>query len=261
MRLSAGHGVPVICQKPMATSLAEAEGLVAHCRAARVPFLVHENWRWQSPLRRAREVLDSGAIGAPFRARIEMVSGFAVFVNQPGLRTLDQFLLADMGSHILDLARFLFGEAESLYCHTHGVHADIRGEDVATVLLRMGPGRTSVVVQDGIRREPARARMLPADAGLRRGRPRLAGGGAGLLGPGDDGGGDSRSPPCSSAASPGPTRTTRSCTRASSPASPTSLEGIKGSTAETTAEDNLRTVRLVFAAYESARCDGVIRIA
>ena len=147
VRLAAGHGVPVISQKPMATSLPEAEELVSLCRAAHVPFLVHENWRWQSPLRRIKEILDSGVIGAPFRARIDMISGFPVFVNQPALRTLEQFLLLDMGSHILDLARFLFGEAKSLYCHTRQVHADIRGEDVATVMMRMGENHTSVVCQ------------------------------------------------------------------------------------------------------------------
>jgi predicted dehydrogenase len=59
-----------------------------------------------------------------------------VFKNQPFLRELEQFILTDLGTHILDVARFLFGEAESLYCQTHRVHADIRGEDVATVITR-----------------------------------------------------------------------------------------------------------------------------
>jgi predicted dehydrogenase len=37
------------------------------------------------------------------------------------------------------------------------------------------------------------------------------------------------------------------------------LEGIRGGAAETTAEDNLQTVRLIFAAYESAQHDRVIQ--
>jgi NAD(P)-dependent dehydrogenase (short-subunit alcohol dehydrogenase family) len=44
-------------------------------------------------------------------------------------------ILTDMGSHLLDTARFLFGEAQSLYCRTAKVHKDIRGEDVATVMM------------------------------------------------------------------------------------------------------------------------------
>ncbi|MDP9351802.1 MAG: Gfo/Idh/MocA family oxidoreductase [Chloroflexota bacterium] len=91
-------------------------------------------------IREMHRVLGSGQIGAPFRARIQMVSGFPVFENQPFLRDLEQFILADMGSHILDVARFLFGEARSLYCLTQQVRADVRGEDVATVMLEMTSG-------------------------------------------------------------------------------------------------------------------------
>src|SRR5215208_6401679 len=42
--LAARHRVPVICQKPLATTLAEAEAMVGACAAAGVPLMVHENW-------------------------------------------------------------------------------------------------------------------------------------------------------------------------------------------------------------------------
>jgi predicted dehydrogenase len=136
VHLAAQHHLPAICQKPLAPSLAEAECMAQACREAGVPLLVHENWRWQRPIRELRRRLDAGTIGRPFRARIDMISGFPVFANQPFLKELEQFILTDMGTHILDAARFLFGEAESLYCQTQRVHADIRGEDVATVITR-----------------------------------------------------------------------------------------------------------------------------
>ena len=60
-----------------------AEQMVAACRQAGVSLFVHENWRWQPPLRQFQRVLAEGAIGAPFRARIEMISGFPVFDNSP----------------------------------------------------------------------------------------------------------------------------------------------------------------------------------
>lgn len=134
VKLAARQRLPVICQKPLATSFAEARGMMEACEQAGVALLVHENFRWQRPLRGLKAVLDSGAIGRPFRARIDMISGFPVFQNQPFLRELPQFILTDLGTHILDVARFLFGEAQSLYCQTQRVHADIRGEDVATVV-------------------------------------------------------------------------------------------------------------------------------
>lgn len=145
VHLAASHGIAAICQKPLAPTLAEAERMVETCRAANVPLFVHENFRWQTPLRELKRRIDSGAIGTPFRARIDFISGFPVFRNQPFLRELAQFILTDMGSHTLDMARFLFGEAERLYCQTRRVHADIKGEDVATVMMQMRSGATVLV--------------------------------------------------------------------------------------------------------------------
>jgi len=126
VKLATAHKLPVICQKPMAPSLEIAQSMVDACHAAGVPLFIHENWRWQTPIREVQRVLATGVIGQPFRARIDMISGFEVFANQPFLKTLDQFILTDLGSHILDVARSLFGEAESLICQTQWVHADIR---------------------------------------------------------------------------------------------------------------------------------------
>jgi len=91
VRLAAARKVPVICQKPMAERLEECEALVALCRDAGVPFAIHENWRWQAPMRRVKELLAQGAIGKPFRCRIDMMSGFDVFANQPSLRLEKNF--------------------------------------------------------------------------------------------------------------------------------------------------------------------------
>lgn len=144
VELAAAHRIAAICQKPLATSLAEAQRIATVCRSASVPLFVHENWRWQAPIRAVQGVLASGAIGQPFRARMDMISGFPVFRNQPSLRELDQFILTDLGTHILDVARFLFGGASKLYCQTQRIHADIRGEDVATVMTLHNEGRTTV---------------------------------------------------------------------------------------------------------------------
>src|SRR5881409_3373876 len=62
VHLAAKHILPVICQKPMAPSLEEAGKMVATCRRARVPLFIHENWRWQAPIRQLKRVLDVGHI-------------------------------------------------------------------------------------------------------------------------------------------------------------------------------------------------------
>lgn len=141
---AAERGLNIICQKPLAMSLLEAESAVKLCEQRGVMLLVNENWRWQYPLRQLKKALDTGHIGRVFRARIDYRNSFPVFDNQPFLKTLDQFILTDIGVHILDAARFLFGEAVSLYCHTQRIHPDINGEDVATVMLKMASGATVV---------------------------------------------------------------------------------------------------------------------
>ena len=142
---AAERGLDVICQKPMGPSLNDARQMLETCQNAGVRLYVHENFRWQTPIRALKAVLDSGVIGQPFKARISFCSAFPVFDNQPFLADLDQFILTDIGSHILDITRFLFGEAELLYCQTARVNPQIKGEDVANVMLRMKSGLTCYV--------------------------------------------------------------------------------------------------------------------
>ena len=136
--LAVKHGVKnIICQKPMAPSFEEAKRMVTLCRDAGVNFYIHENYRWQAPIRRFREIIDSGVIGKPFKARVSFLSGFPVFENQPFLAELDKFILTDMGSHILDVTRFLFGEVKTLWCQTRSINHGIKGEDLAEVTLKI----------------------------------------------------------------------------------------------------------------------------
>ena len=78
VHLAAASRISVICQKPMAPSIAEAEQMVAVCAGAGVPFSIHENWRWQAPIRALIQVLDSGGIGTAFRARVDYCNSFPV---------------------------------------------------------------------------------------------------------------------------------------------------------------------------------------
>ncbi|WP_420458771.1 Gfo/Idh/MocA family protein [Neolewinella sp.] len=139
------RGLPVICQKPLATDQATATDAVARCRERGVALYVHENFRWQRPIRHLKMLIDGGEVGRPFRAHLHFNSRFPVFDNQPELARLERFVLADLGVHLLDVCRYLFGEARRVYCVTQQVNATIRGEDVASILLRMQNGMICTV--------------------------------------------------------------------------------------------------------------------
>lgn len=137
---AAQKGIQVICQKPMAPSVAEAKSMLDACNKNDIHLFIHENFRWQAPIRALKAAMDSGVIGKPFKANVSFCSAFPVFDNQPFLRELEHFILTDIGSHVLDICRFLFGEARSLYCLTQRVNPKIKGEDVANVLMEMETG-------------------------------------------------------------------------------------------------------------------------
>lgn len=139
--LAAERGVNIICQKPLAPSLEEAEQIVRACQ--NVTFMVHENFRWQRPMLELKRA--SAEIGELFFGRVHFRSAYDVYADQPYLATDDRFILYDLGVHLFDLARFFFGEVQTLTCHTQRVNPEIAAEDVATALLKMQSGAHVVV--------------------------------------------------------------------------------------------------------------------
>lgn len=253
--LGAEKGIDVICQKPMASSLGIAQQMVNKCKQENVKFFIHENFRWQAPVRALKKAMDEGVIGKPFKARVSFCSAFPVFENQPFLAELKHFILTDIGSHTLDICRFLFGEAKSLFCLTQSVNPKIKGEDVANVLMQMENGLhcyaemsyASVLEKEAF---PQTLVLVEGDEGslhlthdfelrvtTRRGtaaqkvEPVIY-------------------PWCDPAYAVVHSSIV-DCNR-------NILAGLRGGKAETTGEDNLKTVQLVWAAYDSAATGKVI---
>lgn len=249
VRLAADHGVPVICQKPLARNLFEAEALLTYCAERQVPFLVHENYRWQAPFRALLTCVEDGEIGMPFRARLRATTGYDVFANQPSLREEERFVLADVGSHVLDMARRLLGEVEDLHATAATFRAGTRGEEIATVLMRHRSGATSVSEMGfgGTQEDDPRFETLVLLEGplgtteLRKGYE--------LRVTTQDGTRVTRHAPAPYAWLHPDYPLSMSAMPACLDDLLTHLEG--GKTAETTAADNLETVRLVERAYSA----------
>jgi predicted dehydrogenase len=254
--LAAKYKIPVICQKPMAADYETCQMMVQACREAGIPFMVHENFRWQTPMRAVKQILDEGRIGQPFRARLSFVHNFPVFENQPFLKTLKHFALTDVGSHILDLARFFFGEAQSLYCQTYRTRDDIAGEDVASVMLLIGDVICECEHSFATYTEypvfPETLVYIEGKKGTLDLTPGLW-----LRVTTDEGTFSKRcAPPRYPWANPDYDVAHASLV----PTNANMLQYIKtGQPAETYGEDNLKTMRLVYSAYESAERNQVIR--
>lgn len=137
--LAAQYRKPVICQKPMASTLESCERMVRACREAGVWFAVHENFRYQPPTQRFIQAVRSGAIGKVLHAQINMRSpDLAILEKQPALRTMPHMVLRDMGPHIFDVARAAFGPMREVYAAPVYSYADagIQVPDAALCTLK-----------------------------------------------------------------------------------------------------------------------------
>lgn len=82
---AAKRGVHIICQKPLAPSLAEARAIVEDAAAHKVRFMVHENWRFQPWYRKIKQLLDAGTIGRLFSLNLRSRLGDARLHPAPAL--------------------------------------------------------------------------------------------------------------------------------------------------------------------------------
>lgn len=148
-RMGASHGVAVITQKPMAPSWEESLAMVEACEAARVRLLVHENWRWQPWYREIRGILDAGNLGRPyhlgFRLRTGDGRGPEPYRVQPYFVHMRRFLIYETLVHFLDTFRYLGGEISELYCRSFRLNPVMAGEDAALIRLGFESGADGLI--------------------------------------------------------------------------------------------------------------------
>ena len=255
--MAAKKGLDIVCQKPMAPSLAQARKMVQVCKESGVKLFINENFRWQAPIRKVKQMMDAGLIGEVFKAHISFCSAFPVFDNQPFLAELDQFILTDVGSHVLDVARFICGDAKSLMCLTKRVNPNIKGEDVANCFMEMKNGIHCYV-------EMSYASLLEREAFPQtfillegsQGSIRLTHDFVVEITTKEGTTRETVSPTMYDWADPDYAVVHSSIVDAQR----NILNGLKGGKAETTGEDNLQTAALVWKSYESAKTGKVIDV-
>ncbi len=139
VKTCASRGCHVLCQKPMAPSMSEAEQMVQACDQAGVVLMINENARHQAWFRKIWELMDGGALGTVHYARFEnrwrSTLPTPEFEGQDYFRQMPKLILYELGVHYLDTARYLFGEAQAIFAILRRVSPDIVGEDLAVVVV------------------------------------------------------------------------------------------------------------------------------
>jgi hypothetical protein len=113
VEMAASQGIKhIICQKPMAPDFATAKKMVTICKNSGARLYIHENYRWQAPVRRFKQIIDSGVIVS--RSRQGNLSlRISCFDNHTFARELDHFILTD-GDRIFRRMQVPVRECESL---------------------------------------------------------------------------------------------------------------------------------------------------
>lgn len=120
-------GLHVLCEKPMATSLAEAREMYRAAKAAGKMNMIQFSYRPMAALEKARELVAEGKLGAVKHIEASYLQSWLLQPGWGDWRDSYGFLwrlskkhgggtLADIGCHILDFATYAAGDIKKLSC-------------------------------------------------------------------------------------------------------------------------------------------------
>lgn len=160
---AAAAGKHVLCEKPLCLTLAEADRVERAVRESGITLMCAHNQLYTPAMRRARELLDAGALGQLYTIRT--VDAFYHSWSDPGTSwrsaraTMGRGELIDTGYHptymLLHLATAAPVEITALLS-SHRIHA-MDGEDSAQVLVRFADGAVGSIVTSWAYGRPAGA--------------------------------------------------------------------------------------------------------
>lgn len=149
VRAIAAAGKDILCEKPLALTLAETDAAIAAADAAGVRLQVAFMRRHDPDHRRAKERLASGALGRPIQfgsLQFDMEPPPVAFCDP----AISGGIFVDMGIHEFDLARWLMDDEVTevtAYGSTlsHPELAAVGDVDSAVAILRFASGATGAV--------------------------------------------------------------------------------------------------------------------
>lgn len=150
--MAATHGKHVLVEKPMALSLAECTRMIDACQSAGVHLIVGHSHSFNAPIRRCRELIESGVYGA---ARMITALNFTDFLYRP--RRPEELLTAAGGgvihsqaAHQIDIVRLLGGGlVRSVRAHTGAWDAARPTEGAYSAMLGFEGGAFATAVYSG----------------------------------------------------------------------------------------------------------------
>ena len=139
---AAGAGCAVFCEKPLASTYAQAKEMADAVQRAGVKSFVGFHNRFWPTIAKGKELLDAGAIGTVQSVDAKMYIG-DVFAAEEGWRYDPKMsgggALIDFGIHMVDLLVWYFGDVTSLSCSTKKLYSKLV-EDEASASFTFASG-------------------------------------------------------------------------------------------------------------------------
>lgn len=145
-RAAVEAGKHVIVEKPAARHVSELDDVIRAARRARARVRVGFNHRFHPAVRKARELVDAGAVGPLMFLRARYGHGGRLGYEKewradPAIAGGGE--LIDQGVHVIDLARWFLGEFVDVQGFAHTYFWRMPVDDNAFLLLRTAEGQTA----------------------------------------------------------------------------------------------------------------------
>ncbi len=139
-------GCHVLCEKPMAATLAEADKMIAAAKTSRKKLMVGFTHRLFTGPAKCKELLMKKALGKPFMIRVRFAHGgpYPGWAKDPKSfydpKIAAGGAMLDMGIHALDLTLWLFGAVSAVSAKTVTLFKKIPVDDNSLMLLEFKNG-------------------------------------------------------------------------------------------------------------------------
>lgn len=142
-------GKHVVVEKPMALRIEDADAMIAECDRARVKLFVVKQNRFNVPVVKAREALNTGRLGRLIlgTVRVRWRRDQTYYDQDPwrGTWAFDGGVLSNQASHHVDLLEWFMGDVLSVHARASRTLVDIEAEDTAVATLQFANGALGII--------------------------------------------------------------------------------------------------------------------
>ena len=115
------RGLPVLCEKPLGMSVAEAHDMADSARQRNAITMVTFTYRFMPTNQFVKQLIDDGYVGRPYHLSMRYFAGYArdsAYAWRFDEAKAGSGILGDLGSHWLDMARWFLGEVSAVSAHS-----------------------------------------------------------------------------------------------------------------------------------------------